>query len=191
VTVEDNGPIPRQLRLSIANGSERIPVSITVPLSGRFTTSWPEGERRLDFSNVVDPLGLEAVNALPEGYALKSARQGNADILTEPLKLVAGGTVNVEITLHVTLPMFAVSGRLEAPSRSATRMILTPDRASPGALSRNPLEAVIAADGSFEFPRVLPGKYMLRGNTDAPGASVNVNVIDGDVRGVIIRATGG
>jgi hypothetical protein len=70
-------------------------------------------------------------------------------------------------------------------------MILTPDRASPGALSRNPLEAVIAADGSFEFPRVLPGKYMLRGNTDAPGASVNVNVIDGDVRGVIIRATGG
>jgi hypothetical protein len=179
VIVEDNGPIPRVLRPTLISGSERFPSSLAVAPDGKFTASWPAGDQRVEFSPDSD-------------YALQSARYGQADLLAGPLKINPTGAGELTITLRVTQPLFPVSGRVEgiaqlraANPRTTYRVTLIPERSGAG-LNRNPAESQIAADGTFEFPKVLPGKYTVRLNPDVTGVSQAVTVTYLPVRDITL-----
>jgi hypothetical protein len=69
----------------------------------------------------------------------------------------------------------------DVSSRGGRRVTLLPDRTSVG-INRNVLESPITADGSFEFPKVLAGKYTVRLSPDVPGVSAAVTLTNSPVR---------
>jgi hypothetical protein len=102
---------------------------------------------------------------------------GPSDLIREPLKVGESDIHDVVITLTGPPPgaWFKVKGRLVRPASNPgpipTRVILSGS-------SMPQLDATLAADGSFEFPRVLPGTYRaLALPSNDRQNSVTVNVV--------------
>jgi hypothetical protein len=113
---------------------------------GKFTELLPPGEYRVQ------------VTGVPTGYYLQSIVAGSRDLTANPLKITASDAANITMTLGVSSGV-TVSGRIkpyEDTPQSPQRVILA-RRAG-----RERFEASIKPDGSFEFPKVMPGAYNAR-----------------------------
>lgn len=191
VTVEGGAPRPLfQLTLTDAAGHSFTPlargafkasntgwtpIAADFGESASFTLDLPSGEYRV------------ALTGLPSGYVLRSMSAGAADLTADPLR-VSGADPVIQIRLGVTAgpPWVKVGGKVSGaasriqqmpPARSvskpATEVGLT------GALFSQTIRAAIHADGSFEFPLVLPGVYEIHvlptnAETDRGGTTINV-----------------
>ena len=152
--VEGTGPVP-QLTVSLANpspppsDSTRSVVRINPEKNGSFRLTLPEGEWKVD-----------ALNALPPGYSVKSFTYGATDLTRDLLKISPADSRQLQLTLTTaSRPPVQVSGRIFGltgnEARGAVRVTLR------SAFYATPLTTIAAPDGSFAFPRVFPGSYTL------------------------------
>jgi hypothetical protein len=169
VVVENNGPLPRfQLSFSSTNPSVAAQAA-PGPGGGGFGAPFiaTQGVTNVVAGaafNVLMPVGEYRINplGLPVGFAVKVMTAGPADLLKEPLKVTAFESPNIQITLSVSPEAFTkVSGRIVG--RGAPGM--TPNILMTGGLVSPQEPATVYLDGSFEFPKVLPGTYQLRVTT--------------------------
>lgn len=144
IQVEGGGPQPLiAVQLSGINGR-----NYTLRGSGDLRTIVPSGDYAV------------TVTELSSGYHLKSIRAGTTDLTTTPFRVLKESLPPaIEITLGVSdpPPWVRVSGRVTGGLRSSAS-------GAPRAVGlsgpRN-IETTVAADGSFEFEKVLPGSYAL------------------------------
>ena len=143
VIVDDGSPMPRMSLSFVGSGGT---VGAMVSRDGSFSVKVPEGDKRI------------VVSGIPGVYSLKSIALGSTDLIREPLKVGESDIHDVVITL--TGPpsgmWFKVKGRVVRPASNPGPI---PTRVMLSGPSMPDLEAPIAADGSFEFPKVLPGAY--------------------------------
>ena len=126
---------------------------------GSFTFRLPEGENRISMAR------------LPAEFSVKKISYGNIDITRSPLKVDAT-TAPQEILITLvtnsldSLPGVKVSGRLITdtgkPGFPDNQLRLTPAEGD-----GKGLEAIVNADGTFEFRNVAPGFYWLQGSTSS------------------------
>ncbi len=147
VTVEGGGPRPRfQIAFARIGGATPSAAPINVTATAAFTAQLPPGEYRFTSSG------------LPAGYSLKSVTLGGADVLTQSLKVAAGDSEPITVALAVSSPppWVKVSGRVTG--RNATTTPVTGVTMS-GVAAGEAMTTSVSPDGSFEFPKVLPGSY--------------------------------
>ncbi|HEX4998278.1 MAG TPA: hypothetical protein VFY29_08635 [Terriglobia bacterium] len=145
VDVEGNGLTPR---FTLAFGG----ASIATNGTARFTVDIREGEHRV------------RVAGLPQGYSVQALTYGPIDLLTDPLRIAADQPPQdlvVKLGVSNPPPWVRVRGRLTRTGQPAT-ISGRNQLALVGINVKDRYEAAIRQDGSFEFPRVLPGKYNAR-----------------------------
>lgn len=147
----DGGGIRPRFTLSFSalkGGTAPASVAVMSP-DGTFRAVLREGEYQFAWSGI------------PSGYQLKSITVGSLDLLTNRLKITGGTPVApIVLTLGVDSPppWVKVSGRVIGLSRG---QIVGETLTLLGG-SFQEADTTIHADGSFEFPRVLPGTYTAR-----------------------------
>jgi len=76
--------------------------------------------------------------------------------------VVAGSSILRDRDFHLTSPLtLKVRGRVVGEGKNAITQVTIMSR-SVGPANPNPTPALIAPDGTFEFPRVFPGRYEAR-----------------------------
>ena len=151
VSVEPGVQFPSSFTLPLTPAAPT-PLIIRPQIDGTFRLRLPPGEYR-----VGAPLRL------PPGYSIQSMVYGGVDLLRNPLKIASNDSAELHISLTLTgpSPAVSVSGRVTgiAPG-DVHRISLRESTVSGGELSAA-LETSVAADGSFTFPKVLPGNYIV------------------------------
>jgi hypothetical protein len=146
VIVEGGGPFPRfQLTFMRIDAPSPANAPIPVTLANRFTAPLPPGEYRISSTG------------LPNGYSLKSVIGDATDLLNQPLKVEAGASSPITVTLAVSSPppWVQVHGRI-----TGNFAINAPVRVTMNSSAVTETLTVTAEpDGSFEFSKVLPGSY--------------------------------
>jgi hypothetical protein len=145
IEVEGNGLIPR---FNVISG----PASVSTTGVAQFTLEATEGDHEVK------------VAGLPKGYSVASVTYGSTDVLAERLRIAADEKPRdlvVRLKVSSPPPWVRVRGRLTRAGQPAsaprpTRITLT------GIDIQDRFEATVRPDGSYEFPRVLPGKYNAR-----------------------------
>jgi hypothetical protein len=150
-------------RVSVEPGVQ-FPSSFTLPLTTATTTSLTirpqiDGTFRLQL-----PPGEYRVGTpgrLPPGYSLQSIAYGGVDLLRSPLKIASNDSTELVISLALTgpSPAVSVSGRVTGIAPGDVHRISL--REPTGRDLSAALETSVAADGSFTFPKVLPGNYIV------------------------------
>jgi hypothetical protein len=146
VIVEGSGPHPRfQMAFARTDGPAAAAAPVNVTIGATFTAQLHSGQYRITTSG------------LPSGYSLKSMTLGTADTLAQPLKIAAGDSEPIAVTLGVSSPppWVKVSGRVIAGQTNAPGTSVTMS----GAVAGDVLNAALSPNGSFEFSKVLPGSY--------------------------------
>ncbi|HET9220210.1 MAG TPA: carboxypeptidase-like regulatory domain-containing protein [Terriglobia bacterium] len=159
VSIEGSGTRPRFSLLMEAfaeeglmpatspNGPYR--TSVTPAANGFFSTSLPPGEYRV------------TVTSLPADNYIKSIVANSMEILGSSFKIEPSGPA-VKLAVAVgTSSGVRVTGKVlrsETDSDTQPAEKITLNSAAGG----EPSEALIAPDGSFEFPSLLPGTYFAR-----------------------------
>jgi hypothetical protein len=147
---------------------------------GTFRLALPEGAYQVSVA-LKGMGGKVAIPGLQPEYHLDSLTFGSTDLLTEQMKVTRdSGELKVTLTPPLALS-FNVVGQItgHAAAQGEARIELV----SGSRGSRPPLEAPVAADGTFEFVKVPPGRYFAR-IAAMPGITVAfpVLVVDRDVR---------
>ncbi len=145
---------------------------------GTFRLTLLEGEQR------VGP-----VSGLPPGYTLKSLTYGATDLLKNPLKVAASDSFEIRAVVTTSNPTpVRVSGRvigLDGASfaRGPVNAIMT------STMYPVTLNAAVHTDGTFEFPSVYPGSFVLRalGPAVLNSPNLTVTVTNADVLNLEIR----
>jgi hypothetical protein len=164
-------------------------VGVSNPLpDGTFRITLPEGEYQ------VGAIFPRLRGGLPHIYTVKSLTSGSTNLLSEPLKISGAEPVEIQAAFGTIAPSpwLKLSGRVigVAPGDvQNVKVILTGEIIVPLAAPINP-------DGSFEFPRVAQGTYILRlASKGAEAAAIErrrtasdnvINVTDKDVTGIEI-----
>lgn len=172
VTTE-NGSAPPRLTIAVEGMTFR--TTATPGSDGAFHADVPEGRYHLGAT-------------LPKGYYLKSLESEKADLQEDLLdisekdsrvavKVTTGASAGVRVTGHVT-----VAGG--GTSSTKVKTLILQARAT-----TETAEVPIAADGSFELPRVLPGSYAALVTLESKLNSPFVPVIipNRDLRGLVIE----
>jgi len=169
LSVEGDAPAPSSFTLPLMPG---LSPTIRPQIDGSFRVQLPPGEYRVGV-----PSGL------PPGYSVKSIGYGGVDLLRNPLKISPGDSAELVIALAIQGPRpgVSVSGRVTGIPPGQFRRIAL--REPTGGDLSAALETSIGADGSFTFPKVLPGKYIVYFRLRA---QTPVTVGDKDVTGVTI-----
>ncbi len=113
-----------------------------------------------------------STSGIPSGFYVKSITAGATNLLTDPLRVTpASLPPEILVTLGVSTPSpwVRLSGRITG-SRPSTTSTLTLN----GPIGS--LQASVSADGSFEFPKVLPGLYTAYTNP-APIAAQPITIV--------------
>lgn len=172
LTPENGSPAPQvQLALNSPGNNAFIPLRMrpTIQADGTFTVTLPEGAYDL------------AVEDLPAGYRIKSLMYGTTDVLRDRrIKIAAEDSSDLLVTSDFTSPSpwVKLSGRVVGTT--ASKVILV----GSGPMRPAPPEASLNPDGSFEFPRVAPGQYMVRLFPPVEGAlDKSLTVADRDIQG--------
>jgi hypothetical protein len=143
-------------------------LTIRTQIDGGFRVQLPPGEYRVG-----------TPGRLPTGYTLQSIVYGGVDLLRNPLNISSDDSAELLINLAVSgpAPTVSVSGRVTgiAPGDKIQRISL---REPSGGEISAALETSVGADGSFTFPTVLPGNYIvyLRLRAQTPVTVGNQNV---------------
>lgn len=173
VIVEDGGPLPN-LSLSFTHtrpGAE--PQNVTLSPAGAFSSQLTPGDYRF------------SVSGIPTGYSLKAMTAGPVDLIANSLKVIAGNPpapINVVLGVTSPAPWVKVSGKVGGPGfvgGTAYPLTLT------GKALFTPAQSRLLPDGSFEFPRILPGDYTLSVTVSAVH-KVGLHVGTADLTGVDI-----
>jgi hypothetical protein len=138
---------------------------------GTFTITLPVGERPIS----IVPGGI------PPGYKTASFIYGATDLLKNPIKVASGDNVELRVALDARAVMpVKVSGRVtDLLTTAGVRVVLTHQ-------IFGSVEASVQSDGSFVFPKVLPGNYVARLSLSGLSASRQVTVADRDMTDVVI-----
>ena len=182
LSVEGDAPAPSSFTLPLmAAGGAATPalptsanrtLTIRPQIDGAFRVQLPPGEYRVG-----------APGRLPPGYTLQSIMYGGVDLLRSPLKISSDDSAELLINLAVSgpSPVVSVSGRVTGiPSGQVQRIAL---REPTGGELSAALETSVGADGSFTFPKVLPGNYIVYFRLRA---ETQVTVGNKDVTGLIV-----
>jgi len=95
--------------------------------------------------------------------------------------VVAGSSILRDRDFHLTSPLtLRVRGRVVGEGKNAITQVTLMSR-SVGPANPNPTPALIAPDGTFEFPRVFPGRYEARVQPARNFAPVTLVVDEADV----------
>jgi hypothetical protein len=177
-----NGSTPQQILLNDKDVQVELLVPITVAVTGTLAVvdDGPRPRHSLVFDGAMitnaplAPNGTYSVQlrpgnyritstALPTGYFVKSITSGTKDVLNDGLSVVAGAAPSFVVTLDVSSPppWAKVSGRIRGVVISAINIASV---SMSGGRLGEPLQTPINLDGTFEFPRVLPGVYTVRAN---------------------------
>lgn len=150
VLVEDQGLLPR-LQVILTN-------------TAGATRGLPNGEQRLEgvvgstfyISQLPPGEYTVSVRNLPQGYTVQSITMGPRDLLSEKLKLNPTDQPQININLGVSdpPPWVRVQGRLVDVEGMRLPSLITLFGETIGRA-----QAIVAADGTFEFPQILPGAY--------------------------------
>jgi hypothetical protein len=149
VVVADGGPVP-MFEISFVRDSKFVAYG-TSRAPGTFDASLSEGESRI------------RVSGFPtDTYELQAITFGSSDLLKTPLRVSGADLPEIVVTLRMTKPAVRVAGRVLDASGRATAPSLNPRNPSVYLSTRRlVMRATIAADGSFEFPKVPPGTYTM------------------------------
>ena len=167
-------------RVSVEGGAQA-PSSITLPLTGaanRALTIRPQIDGAFRVQLPLGEYSLGTPGQLPPGYTVQSMVYGGVDLLRNPLKISSNDSAELIINLAVSgpSPAVSVSGRVTGIAPGQFQRIALREPGG-GELSAS-LETSIGADGSFTFPKVLPGNYLVylrfRTNTRVTVGSTNV-----------------
>ena len=143
--------------------------------TGGFKTVLPEGDYRVSW------------NSLPEGFSVRSIVVGSTDLLSRPLTVTGAAVSGITLTLGVSSPppWVKVSGRVTGLSGTAAPPSLTLTDANQPLQS---FQSRVQADGTFEFPMILPGFYTAQLVPAPPSVPPNLSIYVGrkDVDGVQI-----
>jgi hypothetical protein len=145
---------------------DRAPTTVVIH-PPEFTIGLPPGEYR------------PVVTGLPGGYVVKSIRSGAIDLLKEGFRITNGSQpapITIALGVNSGPPWVAVSGRVVNASnrgtvdgRGARRGEAPADSIMlVGFAFSEILLAPLGTGGAFEFPRVLPGTYIVRVLPDIP-----------------------
>jgi hypothetical protein len=162
------GP-PRNLTV----GSHTIPFNSDNSIAVAGPLILPPGEYSASLG-LGSGVGRGGRTGLPEGFSVESVKMGATDLLSEALVLAPGDKAQISIILKVSSPPPGrrVAGRVKsAAGVGAARIGIT------GSIT---YIAAVRPDGTFEFPHVFPGRYMVQsfpnGNT-AEGATIVGNLL--------------
>jgi hypothetical protein len=172
VVVEGGGPRPR-INLRFMSGTSSVTTAGVSP-TGTFNVQLSPGTYRLEAGGV------------PSGYKLKSIAAGGMDWIKDEIVVQVGTPLpEFVVTLDVDSPpaWVKVKGRITggvAPGLNVTLI---------GANAGEILRADVGSDGTFEFPRVIPGPYTARpeglrlaaAGLNAAAAALQINVGSGDL----------
>jgi hypothetical protein len=151
VSVEPGVQFPSSftLRLTVPT-TTTTSLTIRPQIDGTFRLQLPPGEYRVG-----------APERLPPGYSLQSIAYGGVDLLRNPLKIASNNSSELLINLTLTgpSPAVSVSGHVTGIAPGDVHRISLRE-ATGGDLSAA-LETSVGADGSFTFPKVLPGNYIV------------------------------
>jgi len=182
VVVEGGGPAPRMvLPLTLISTAAGAPaagttnMSITPQVDGGFRVALPNGERRVG-----------APTGLPAGYSVKSIMYGSTDLLKDTLKVAAGDSAELVITLATSgaTQFYSVSGKVTGLPAAATRgATIVLQGSAIGAGHETPLKP----DGSFTFDKLFPGSYSARLSLSGIQVGTSFSVTNKDVTGVTIN----
>jgi hypothetical protein len=175
VSVEGDAPAPSSFTLPLmppGAGTEparSAGATIRAQIDGTFRVMLPQGEYR-----VGEPRGL------PAGYTLKSIVYGGVDLLRSPLKVSSDVSAEfvIELATNGPPPAVSVSGHVTGIAPGQVRRIAL--REPIGGDLPAALETPVSADGTFTFPKVLPGNYIvyLRFRTETQITVGNRDVTD-------------
>jgi hypothetical protein len=173
VSVEPGVQFPSSFTLPLTPAAPT-PLIIRPQIDGTFRVRLSPGEY-----SVGAPLRL------PPGYSIQSMVYGGVDLLRNPLKIGSNDSAELLIALTLTgpSPAVSVSGRVTGLAPGDVHRISLRESTSSGGEFSPALETSIGADGSFTFPKVLPGNYIVYqrllvvtpvtvGNTDMTGIIV-------------------
>jgi hypothetical protein len=151
VVMEDGSALPNAGGLNLAVRSPNRSASWSLPPDGVFTVNLIEGDNEL------------GVNGLPLGYSMKSISYAGRDIGLGPLQV---GQKPAEGPVLITLAITPVD-RVAGYKVRGTAKNIPMELFSAGlplfrleAMGAPILEAPLQRDGSFEFSKVPPGKYV-------------------------------
>ena len=146
VTVEPGVQFPSSFTLPLTTAS----ITIRPQIDGTFRLQLPTGEYRVG-----------TPGRLPPGYSVRSISYGGVDLLVNPLKISPNDSSELVIALALTgpSPAVSVSGRVTGLAPGDVHRISL--REPTGGDLSAALETSVAADGSFTFPKVLPGNYIV------------------------------
>ena len=143
IVAESGNPRLGNARIMMSNPG----TPITPAADGTFKTALTEGRYQVWLSS------------LPVGYLVKSITSGSANLLNDTLSIDGkkGPEVSEVIVTLAPMPRFKVHGHVVAdpPTRpvAGAEVLLTGFFES--------FRTTVAADGTFEFPAVLPATYAL------------------------------
>jgi hypothetical protein len=170
VVVEGGGPIPRLL---LSFTSVKWGRNSRVPLEpgGMFSIVLPEGE------TLVRP--FEPARA---DYTIKAVTVGSTNLLSEPLVVSRADSQEILVTITL-LRSVRVAGRI-----GGTRALPADARVIFAGDAFLDIEAPIRPDRTFEFPKVLPGTYVLATIPEGLTAPMRIEVADRDLNAIEVGA---
>jgi len=182
LSVEGGASAPSSFTLPLMTG-DKAPTPVLPASANRTLMIRPQidGTFRLQL-----PLGEYRVGApgrLPPGYTLQSIMYGGVDLLRNPLKISSGDSAELLINLahNGPEPAVSVSGHVTGMAPGQFQRIAL--REPTGGELSAALETSIGADGTFTFPKVLPGNYIVYLRLRA---QTRVTVGDKDVTGLTV-----
>jgi formylglycine-generating enzyme required for sulfatase activity len=163
-TLEGGGPVPpfeiEFATVTTAAEASQIERRFAVQAGEQFSVDMPAGLYRVK------------ARGLPTAFQLASD--------TQTFRVDTGAKIRLVLRTSVPAPWVTVAGRVEDGSaagiggpgapKEARKITLT------GPAAATPIVAVVNPDGSFEFPKVLPGRYETRVISLTPAAARTVNV---------------
>ena len=147
VTVEGNAPFPSSIVLPLGTNVSAL---ARVQIDGTFPLQLPPGEYSVGMPQ-----------RLPPGYSVRSITYRGVDLTRNPLKVTSEDSAELVIDIAVSgpPPTVSVSGHVTGLAPGQIKRISL--RESSGGDISAALETTIGPDGSFTFPKVLPGNYIV------------------------------
>jgi hypothetical protein len=107
---------------------------------------------------MMKPGTYEVTYGTPQGFTVESLMSGSVDLMKSPFVVSADLVPEFAAVLNVSDPTLfvKVSGKITGNRRSGLQVRLN---GGAGAPFGGGMQSPVAADGSFEFPKVLPGSY--------------------------------
>jgi len=149
IEVANNGPVPR-FTLSLVSASGSVDIPAPVQTDGNLRLTLPLGEYRV------------VLKGIPEVYRVVSMTYGAIDLLANPMKVSVGDASLFRVSFAITrpVPFVKLSGHVVGPRNvgTASAPLYGSIRLQSDAWLQESTSA-IAADGSFEIAKILPGTY--------------------------------